>query len=615
MQSDRRKANDELFVDYAYEARGASLVSDAGRFQVSFNPEYQRLTIHNVELRRDGSWHDRFSPERVSLVRREDGFEQDLADGAVTALIVLDDVRPRDVVRIAYTIAGSNPVLAGQGSDWLRFGWQHPMLRARLRVLMDPGAEPRVYREHSAPEAVVRRRGDAVETVLDARALPLVVDDGQYPAWYQPYPSAQVSETRSWADVVAWALPLYPSIERLPEDLEQKLAEWRRLPDQRARVTAALRLVQDDVRYFGVEMGENTHRPTAPADTWRRRYGDCKDKVYLLASLLTRLDLRAVPALVSSGRGKAISDFAPSAAVFDHVIARVEVDGDTLWLDPTLTLQGGRAGDYDLSVYGVALAVAGGTTRPEPISPPPGGAGRNGITVVERYFPQVDARDVRLEVETHYRGDLADQRRRSLASERSGDLSRRYADYYRRRLGELDATAVPRLDDDREANTLKVAESYLLKAPFDDEPGAVKALDVYADALQDVTRLPASMSRTSPLAYAVPGGYRHEIEVVVPERWTAVFGKEDRQVAASAFDYARDVTVDGRSARVVYRLDVKQPEVASHDATGHLGQIRKLQDELSATLRFRMPTSVAADERQHRLQQLLRNAMDEGSAQ
>jgi transglutaminase-like putative cysteine protease len=615
VQSDRRSGHDEVFVDYAYEARGTSLIGDAGRFEVSFNPEYQRLTFHEVGLRRDGHWHDRLAPERISLARREDGFERDLADGTVSALIVLDDVRPRDVVRIAYSIAGSNPVLAGQGSDWLRFGWQHPMLHARLRVLMDPGSRPRVHRERGAPEAVVRDRADAVETVIEGRALPLVVDDGQYPAWYQPYPRAQVSGARSWADVVAWAMPLYPPVERLPEDLEQKLAQWRQLPDRRARITAALRLVQDEVRYFGVEMGENTHRPTPPADTWRRRYGDCKDKVYLLVSLLGRMDVDAVPALVSASRGKAVSGFAPSAAVFDHVIARVEVPGETLWLDPTITMQGGRAGDYDLSDYGVALPVMEGSAVPEAIAAPPGAAERNGVVVVERYLPQADARDVQLEIETIYRGDSADGRRRSLASERGDELSRRYADYYRRRLGDLDATAAPRIDDDREANALTVTESYLLKAPFDDEAGAVKALDVYADALQDVTRLPASMARTTPLAYAVPGRYRHEIRVAVPERWSAVFGKENREVSGAVFDYARDVTVDGEEASVVYRLDVRQAEVAGEDASDHLARIRELQDELSATLRFRMPANVAADERQRRLQQLLRNAIDEGAAQ
>lgn len=610
VQADRREGRDQLFVDYAYEVRGASLVGDAGRFQVSFNPGYQQLTIHDVRLRRDGQWLDRLSPERISLARREDGFEQDLADGAVTALIVLDDVRPRDVVRIAYSIAGSNPVLAGQGSDWIRFGWQHPMLRASLRVLLDPGTRPNIHRENGAPEAVVVERADAVEVRLEAQALPLVVDDGQYPAWYQPYPLAQVSPARSWADVVDWAIPLYPRVDQLPVDLEQRLAAWKRLPDRRARITAALRLVQDDVRYFGVEMGENTHRPTPPGETWRRRFGDCKDKVYLLVSLLSELGVEAVPALVSTDRGKSIAGFAPSASVFNHVIARVEDGGEVLWLDPTITLQGGRAGDYDLSPYGVALPVGPGPARMEPILPPEGGASRNGVTVVERYKPGPDGRRVGFVVDTVYRGHHADSRRRTIVSERPEDLARRYSDYYRRRLGEVEVVSPPVLRDDRDANELRVTEEYLLVQPFDTESGAVKALDVYAETLHELAQLPASMARTSPLDYAVPGRYRHDIEVVVPDGWRPTFGREQRQASIPSFDYARDVEVEGGRAHIQYTLQVKHREVAGTDASAHLAELRKLQDELSATLRFRVPAATAADDRQQRLQQLLRKAVD-----
>ena len=613
LQADRRRGHDTLFVDYAYEARGASMVGDAGRFQISFNPEYQRLAIHGVELRRDGAWQDRLVAERISLARREDGFENDMSDGAVTALIVLDDVRTGDVVRIAYSIAGSNPVLGGQGSDWLRFGWKNPILRSRLRVLMDPDGEPQWYLENDAPRPVVRRHAESVEVVLDAERLAAIVDEGQYPAWYQPFPLAQVSRRRGWQDVVAWGLPLYPEVESLPEELERRVAEWSRLPDRRARITAAQRLVQDEVRYFGVEMGENTHRPTAPAETWRRRYGDCKDKVYLLVSLLSRMGFRAAPALVSTSRGKAAAGFVPSAAVFDHVIARVEDGGSTLWLDPTMTQQGGRAGDYDHTGYGVALQLARGITAMETIAAAPGQADRNGVSAVERYLPQPEGTGMRLEVETTYRGDSADHRRRALASERGEDLSRRYADYYRNRLGELEVVAPPVFEDDREANRIRVTERYLLKAPFDDEVTSVKALDLYADALHEVTRLPSSIARASPLDYARPGRYTHQVEVAVPERWAPTFGKEDERISASAFEYSRQVALDGGKMQLLHEIEINRPTVDGEEATQHLARIRKLQDGLSSTLRFRVPATLAADERQRRLQQLLRNAMDEGS--
>lgn len=614
VQADRRDGRDAVYVEHVYEARGPSLVNEAGRFQVAFNPEYQRLAIHSVELRRDGVWHDRLAPDRVSLARRESGFEQDLADGDVTALIVLDDVRIHDVVRIAYTVSGSNPVLEGQLTDAMRFGWSSPSLHSRLRVMLDPGRKPRVYRENDAPQPTIRNRPDGVEVALEVRQAAARVDEEHYPAWYQPYPFAQVGVDRSWRDVVDWALPLYPRVEALPADLEGKLESWRALPDDRARLTAATRLVQDDVRYFGIEMGENTHRPRAPAETWSRRFGDCKDKVYLLVALLERMDIRAVPALVNTSRGKAVSGFVPAASAFNHVIARIELDGKVLWVDPTITLQGGEAGDYDLSDYGAALAVSPGNGAIEPILSR-GQAAAGGIAIVERYTPGANARDVGFEVETVYRGDFADRQRRSFASERIEELSRRYADYYSKRLGGIEPLVPPAIADDRDGNVLRVVERYLLKAPFEDEAGSVKALDVYADALRGTHPLPPSMSRTSPLAYTHPGLYRHEVLVSLPERWSATFGKERMELSSVAFDYERHTEMGDGMAGLVQQIEVKQAEVAGVDATAHLGEIRKLQDNLSATLRFRMPASIAAEDRQNRLRQLLRTAIDEGNAE
>src|SRR5688572_13605973 len=260
-QVDRRGGRDHVYVDYAWQARSSSLLGSAGKFDVTFNPQYQRLVIHDVALRRDGKWMPRLAPERISLARREEDFEKDLADGNVTALVVLEDVRVDDVVRIGYSIIGSNPILAGQLVDANRFAWRGPMLDVGMRVLYDPGVEPLVVRENSPPEAVIRRTPEATEVAVRAHATPAVPDEGSYPVWYQPWPTVKSSVARGWGDVVGWALPLYPKPDPLTPDLEARLAQWSKLADPHARFTAALRAVQDEVRYFGVEMGDNTHQP------------------------------------------------------------------------------------------------------------------------------------------------------------------------------------------------------------------------------------------------------------------------------------------------------------------------------------------------------------------
>jgi hypothetical protein len=177
-QADHRGGHDQLYSELVFEAMSSSLVSEAGRFEIAYNPGYQQLTIHRVELRRDGKWQQRLVPEHISIARREKGFEQDMTDGQVTALVVLDDVRVGDVVRVSYTISGSNPILAGQGQDWQRFSWQSPVLESHLRVLYDPGRKLQVYRSLNAPEVIRSKTADASEMHMDAHAQPGLQNQG-----------------------------------------------------------------------------------------------------------------------------------------------------------------------------------------------------------------------------------------------------------------------------------------------------------------------------------------------------------------------------------------------------------------------------------------------------
>jgi hypothetical protein len=608
VQADRRGGRDIVHYEHVFEPKSQTLIGEAGRFQIQFNPEFQTMAIHRVELQREGRWQNRLDPSRISLARREAEFEQDLTDGSVTALIVLDDVRVDDVVRVSYSITGSNPILAGQLSDWINLSWRNPTLRSGLRVLYDPGRRFRVHRENTTIEPVVRRTADAVEVAVLARGLPATVVEDRYPVWYQPYPLVQIAPERDWSEVVDWALPLYPRFDgAFDADLERKLVEWKVLPDPQARLTAALRAVQNDVRYFGVEIGDNSHRPNPPDLVWRRRYGDCKDKVLLLVTLLRRMGIDAVPALVDTDRGRAIGQFVPSASVFNHVIARVRIAGETIWVDPTLAQQGGDPRDADLSGYGMGLPIVGGATALQAIAAPRQAAA--GIEVRERFVPSADGSEVGFEVDSLYTGLSADEQRRNTLSERSEELARRYAEYYRKRYGGIEVVGEPAIEDDPVRNRLRIRERYRLTSPFGGALGGARALEVYAEALQSSSALPASLDRKAPLAFAPRGRYLHEITVQLPEAWKPTFVDERTERTSHAFGYTRKLEVGKDVVRLVYEMDVRHNELALADVPGHLGELRKVRDEMSANLRFSIPASLDARQREERLRNLLRDVM------
>ncbi|MCC8364137.1 DUF3857 domain-containing protein [Lysobacter sp. A6] len=610
-QTDHRGGIDASYTDYAYESRTTGNVRDAGKYQIEFNPEYQRLVLHAVALRRDGKWEDRLLPDKISLARRETDFENDLSDGRVTALIVLDDVRVGDVVRVSYTITGSNPILAGQGWDGVATAWRSPMHDLHMRVLYDPGTQVQVHQRNGAPAPTVLKEPDAVEATLDVHGATPVVDEGNYPVWFDPSPRLHLGPARGWNDVVAWAMPLYPAAGALPADLQARIAEWRKLPDANARLTAALRAVQDEVRYFGVEMGSNTHRPADPSETWPRRYGDCKDKAYLLSTILAQLDIRGVPALVSTTRGRGLREIEPTAAAFNHVIVRATIDDKPVWVDPTMTQQGGDPRTLDLSDYGVGLPIVAGTTALEEIAPP--AKAEAGMDTVERYTPEGKDGSLKLEIETTYRGMNANYARSSLAGSRPDEMERRYADYYRKRFGELESVQAPKVVDDRNANVLKMSESYVLRAPFEVE-GNIRGLDVWAETLDGISQLPSTMARKGPMETGTPAAYRHEVSIAAPQGWRATVAPEHEKYSSPAFDFARDISKDGETVKVVYDFKVTASDIDGARATAHLEQMRKVRDALSARLRFAPPAAtLEASERDKRLKSLLRDVLDSGS--
>lgn len=607
-QVDRRGSTRAAWYDQAYEAMSSELVGEAAKYEIEFVPEYQKLALHRVALRRNGQWFDRLKPASITLARRESEFESDMATGEVAALVVIEDVRAGDVVRVSYSLEGSNPVLARMDTDAFRFAWVSPILDRDVRVLYPAGAKVSTRSDRGAPEAKVASAKGGVEVRASAHGVAAIHDDADYPSWYSPWPTLQVGEERAWADVARWALTLYPAPAPLPDELEGRIAEWRALPTRDARMLAALRAVQEEVRYFGTELGESTHRPAEPAETWRRRYGDCKDKARLLSAVLHELGVQAEPALVSAGTGRGVRDQLPSGAAFDHVIVRAR-DGDrTWWLDPTMTLQRGALDAIAVSDFGAALPVTTGVTGLVDVVRQPRNDGKQ---VRERWEPSADGKTAELTITSAVTGALADDMRRQLSSQGEEAVSRRFAEYYRRSFGELEVVAPLAARDDEAANRIELVERYRMLKPWADETAGERAIDVVADSIGEVAQLPRATERKSPLALGDPVRIEHSIEIALPPGWRVSDAVSPLRVDGKGISFERTAT-PGKDAIVVgERFERALPEVALADVREHLSARRRIVDATGFRLILELPGKSKQKSRDDRMQQLMKGIMDE----
>ncbi|WP_257387178.1 DUF3857 domain-containing transglutaminase family protein [Tahibacter caeni] len=599
----------ERYQDVAYEATSPALLGEVGKVEIDFRPDFERLTIHEISLRRDGRWSSRLKPEAITLARRESEFERDMALGSVSAMAVLDDVRVGDVVRVRYSVNGENPILAGLDHVGGRFALNAPLLARQLRVLFDRDARPSEQRDAGVAAPRVTRGPKYLEWRYRAEAVAEIVAEDRNPVWFSPYPQVSLSEKRDWAAVAAWARALYPPPAPLPADLAERIAQWRRLPDAQARIAAALLAVQEEVRYFGVEIGDNTHRPREPAEVWEQRRGDCKDKSRLLVTILAALDVPAFPALVSAGSGKRVAELPPSAGAFDHVIVQVRSDKGVLWLDPTRTAQRGPALAQEIGDFGFALPVAADTKGLVAVVPNP--ANHNRTRVRERYEPRADGSELALEIRAEYAGDVANLVRAELRYNGSEAMARRYADFYRRRFPELDAAAPLAVEDDADANRLVLTERYRVLKPWSASSPGQRALDLDADSIAGALSLPATLQRHTPLALTYPNDIAHRIELVLPSGWRWTGSSAERELDDPAAQYRYRAGVDAGTVFSEESVVVRADSVPVERMAAHLDWRRAAREQNLQRWVLALPAAEADQARKARLNDLVRGVIND----
>ena len=576
-------AEESLFVHDARKLTNASGVQRGSQLSFGWDPSYETLTLHSVSVVRDGHRIDALRREKVKVLERETEMEWHLYDGSLTAVLLLEDVRPGDVVEYSYTRRGSNPIFGGKYLDGLGMRGSSPWAHVRYRLLW-PRGRTLFWKAHGevAPP-LVTETGNRTEYVWEARNVPALLSDSDLPSWFDPYPWVQLSEFVSWKDVALWAARLY----EVKDAGEAVRAETRRIAgsaaNPRERVAAALRLVQEEIRYLGLETGTGSYRPNPPRDVLSRRFGDCKDKALLLVTLLSELGIEARPALVHTGTRQELDAWHPSPVAFNHVIVRVLLDGKELWLDPTRTRQGGALEEVWLPPLRRALVVdpstEGLSTIPDRSAPVP-------LTrVVETWtVPSLDG-PASLRVTTTHRGPSADSIRSSHAGTSRDAIEKASLEFYTKRYPGISQAAPITVKDDQGANVYEVTESYSVRGLFSRQDGRrVLKASFYPQEIRDVLPDPGSRKRTMPLALSFPESVVHEAVIHLPVDWPLT--PHDETVQTPAFRFVAHASSSGRVLRLRYEWKTLADAVPAAETKEALGRISKIVDGLGWELTY-----------------------------
>ncbi|WP_370980770.1 DUF3857 domain-containing protein [Agaribacterium sp. ZY112] len=506
----------EFYSRYVYQVTDRSGLEFASKLSQGFDPEDTELAFNFIRITRDGKTADRLPNADITILRQEEELDTDIIDGNLTALIVLDDVRKGDIIDYAVSGRVKYKLWPGEFFDTITLGWSVPVGESRYKLIWpkDRHLNTKNFLTDIEPEITEEENNRTYSwTVSDPNPIP--AEEGT-PAWVYSWPTVSLSTMNKWEDIQSWAEPYYKISSELPDNFKQQLKTIRKKwPAPKDQMTEALRLVQKEIRYVGIEIGLGSHVPRPPEEVLRRGYGDCKDKSMLLVAALKNLNIKAWPALVNYNMGPGLPQELPSPFAFNHAIVKVKIKNEVFWLDPTLSYQGGRGSNIEQPAYDYGLPIGGkknGLEKIETIAPT-----SPTLYAQENFLiPEEGNSGLDLEIITTYRGYEADSERRLIASQSLEEYQRSYLNYYNGTFNGIDIKSPISIDDDIDKNVIIIKGAFFLSQEQAEKLEIKKEISLNAWAVNGLFYQPSQTSRRTELLMPYLTNRAHQITITLP---------------------------------------------------------------------------------------------------
>ena len=219
--------------------------------------------------------------------------------------------------------------------DW-QFQSEIPTRRARFSLQLPVGWEfseswanfPKQQPQSSANNFNVWEVENVPAVEIEPAMPPFLTVASRMDIKYFPRdPALRAKTTGTWNDIGIWYANL-TSASRVPSPaLQQKVAELTTgISDPLKKMQVLAAYVQQQIRYVAIEVGIGGLQPHPAADVFKHQYGDCKDKVTLLSTMLKQVGIDSYYVMVDTHRGIVNPDF-PSLRG-NHMIMAIRLPQD-----------------------------------------------------------------------------------------------------------------------------------------------------------------------------------------------------------------------------------------------------------------------------------------------
>jgi lipoprotein NlpI/transglutaminase-like putative cysteine protease len=561
-------------------AQSAALDS-ASQVLAEFDPKYQELIFHRLGIWRGDRYIDKLNKKQISLLQRETQLENRIYDGQVTASVLIDDVRVGDRIEYSYTIRGYNPVFENKFvyTAWM-LAESGPVDQFRVRLLA-PSSRPILHKSGSTIKVIEGNTNGMHETVFIRENVPQANFDSTTTSYTYLDEAIQFSEFADWHEVAIWGDKLFKSDFRKHSPAVRRKAAAIKDTTQNTeeRVRLALDFVQNEVRYFGLEMGANSHRPSSPEQVITQRFGDCKDKVSLLIGLLNELGVEVLPALVSTRYLGQIDTILPSPLAFDHVIARVNLGGRIYWLDGTRSLQKGRLENRQSRGFEKGLVLNTESTK---LAELPTNYDEERVLVEETFHIEKFSESPIIESKITYFGEFAEFIRNRSNTQALSQLEEDQVSYYARMYPGIKSVGNLKLIEVPDKNAVTLFQQYMIPKYWrlSEQGHLVGTIGLWA--LGEAVNRPFDSNRRVTFRINYPGIHRHNVNFEYPEKVTTNSSSSRFDDSDKHYNFSVSYDSSPTGAQIKSEMRLLKNAVAPEDWSTYAEKLMKASQNFDA---------------------------------
>ncbi len=570
----------EQYIHYALKVLNGDGVQEFSDISASFDPTFQTLEFHFVQIVRNGSIIEKLSNSPIKTFQRETNHERSLYDGSLTAVLNLSDVREGDIIEYAYSIKGFNPVNKGNYASILYQQYTSPVNRIYSRLVTDQDNKIGYKLLHGASEPKILNSSEALEYIWDNSGSEHLVYENSVPYSYDVQKRVSVSTFKDWGEVGALLNPLY-SIEKntlkAPIDIDEELDSKQDI------IIKNIRFVQDEIRYLGFESGIGAYKPNSPEKVLSRRYGDCKDKSLLLSNLLQNQGVNAHPILVSTLAKDDMDELLPSHYMFDHCIVYFEHGGNEYFVDPTISNQGGDLSHFATPDYKFGFVLNEGSKNLIPIPKPI----KSRIRIVEDIVIDSIGGSATFSVTSEYTGSKADYMRSYFKNNTEESINKEYLNYYSSLYPTISSSdKISYTDDSRPwENIFTTNETYHIDSIWSTSDSDESIyFDTYSIVLDGLTNYSKSPKRKMPYYVGVPFVFSQTTRITLPELWSIT--DDNPKITGPGFSYEKQVSSIGKLVTISHKYELDKEVLDAESVPSFLDKNNEVREKLGYQLYY-----------------------------